>query len=279
MIQQPTIAYKVAICVLARNCAGSLPANIERIERLRSLTTQSEVVVVENDSIDATKEILSAWLNTTDGITLISNDYGLNAGGEIPRGCSRIERMARYRNICMEHIERIEPDIVVVIDIDVEDFDVNGIACAIAQAPSDWGALFANGNRYLWGNCAPFFYDLYAYLPLDGPISRTIITMRHDERYIRRHLRSEPYLQCRSAFGGLGVYKYEAIKGNRYSVMANVATDGEVLCEHISFNLAIRGQCYIARAMSLRYPRRTIRGFIWQNLAPDAIFARYPKFI
>jgi hypothetical protein len=64
------------IAALARNCEDSLKVNIPLIEKLRAQFTWSEVVVVENDSIDGTKDLLNDWKINCTNVTIISNDYG-----------------------------------------------------------------------------------------------------------------------------------------------------------------------------------------------------------
>jgi hypothetical protein len=48
----------IVIAALARDCEDSLRINIPVIEELRTKFLWSQVVVVENDSIDGTKELL-----------------------------------------------------------------------------------------------------------------------------------------------------------------------------------------------------------------------------
>ena len=51
----------VVICALARDCSGALANNIPRIQELREFFADSEVIVIENDSKDNTKEVLASW--------------------------------------------------------------------------------------------------------------------------------------------------------------------------------------------------------------------------
>ena len=66
----------IVIAALARDCEDSLRANIPVIEELRTKFLWSQVVVVENDSIDGTKELLNEWKINYDKVNIISKDYG-----------------------------------------------------------------------------------------------------------------------------------------------------------------------------------------------------------
>jgi hypothetical protein len=55
------INKNIIIAALARNCEDSLRINIPLIEKLRTQFSWSQVVVVENDSIDETKNLLNDW--------------------------------------------------------------------------------------------------------------------------------------------------------------------------------------------------------------------------
>jgi len=71
-----TLNKNVVIAALARDCEESLLRNIPLIEKLRKEFDWSHVVVIENDSIDKTKEILNKWSVECEGVKIISNDYG-----------------------------------------------------------------------------------------------------------------------------------------------------------------------------------------------------------
>src|SRR6476660_10319951 len=120
------INKNIVIAALARDCEDSLRNNIPLIEELRNHFSWSAVVVVENDSVDGTKSLLAEWKANFKDVTIISNDFGTKT---IPNkkdvevdpwtSFGRIEKMARYRNLYLEHISQIvHPiDLVVIIDI------------------------------------------------------------------------------------------------------------------------------------------------------------------
>lgn len=105
----------VVIAALARDCEKPLLNNIPLIEELRARFVWSEVVVVENDSKDKTKQILHDWQSRSENVSIISQDFGTltiphkSTGVTSPTTTTyRIEKMAFYRNIYLEHIKAIK---------------------------------------------------------------------------------------------------------------------------------------------------------------------------
>lgn len=68
--------YRVAICATVRDCDFPLKRNIPLIEKLRACFQESYVVIVENDSKDHTKEVLSQWVEQAKRVFVLSQDTG-----------------------------------------------------------------------------------------------------------------------------------------------------------------------------------------------------------
>jgi hypothetical protein len=67
-----------------------------------------------------------------------------------------------------------------------------------------------------------------------------------------------PLYNVISAFGGVGIYNYAAIKNLRYKTVLNPLDQQEAICEHIPFHQEIikRGfKNYIARDFQVIYQR------------------------
>ena len=220
------IDKSIAIAILARDCGGALTHNIPKIDNLRKYFKSSIVIVVENDSKDNTKEILSNWRDNSKDIIIISEDYNIQTIPPKTKDCKmpgasthRIEKMCFYRNKYLEYLKKMsfEYDYLMVIDIDIDDFSEEGIVQAINNAPCDWAALFANGRYYfdffgirLLGR----YYDLFAYVPYnDHNITNenTDLTFRevslHADLLSIKAIKKKRYMECCSAFGGIAVYK------------------------------------------------------------------------
>lgn len=286
------IDKNVVIAALARDCERPLKTNIPLIERLRSHFTWSQVVVVENDSVDGTKELLEQWKLNHTGVTIITRDQG---GKTIPdkseqisnpmSSFQRIEKMAAFRNIYLDHIDRIDHaiDILIVIDLDVIELSLPGMLDAINHIDENTGALFANGVTVMktpFGN-SKVYHDVFAvreYPMLDG-FGYTPETLVKTLKSINRNIRRDPFYPVISAFGGAGIYNYEAIKGLRHKLVLNPQDEREALCEHIPLNQQIikRGyKNYISRDFKVIYGKHGLILILKQLLPFKAFNLLYP---
>jgi hypothetical protein len=264
----------IVICMLARDCATSITKNIPKLERLRSFFKNTAVVIIENDSKDNTKEVLRNWEQNSVGVKSILQDFGTltiaSSEDKEMRSYNRIEKMASYRNMYIEYIENninFPIDYVIVIDIDILDFDIMGIIKTIEEAPNDWGGLFANGTQKLclFGKIiCRRQYDLFAFKEKEDSII-TPYEMFLQKRKLDRMIDKTSYLNCFSAFGGIGIYKYEAIKGLIYAAEKNPNSEGEYIAEHIPFHKGIinRGYSnYISKKLKVDYGEGPLKMFI-----------------
>ncbi len=259
----------IIIAALARDCENSLRVNIPLLESLRTHFLSSQVVVVENDSIDGTKEILNEWRINYDKVTILSNDY---ESATIPRNSDliinpmtssqRIEKMVFYRNIYLDYINEIKQpiDLVIVIDIDVLEISLPGLINVIKSFNDQTGAIFANGMSVMKTvlGLSEIYYDIFAVCeyPQMNEFSYSPESLGKTFKSINKKIKREPFYKVISAFGGVGVYNYHAMKDLRYKNVLNPLNKRESICEHIPFNQEIikRGfNNYIARDFKVSY--------------------------
>lgn len=269
------IDKKIAICLLARDSESSLKRNIPKIEKIRKLFRESYVIVIENDSKDNTKQILKEWQTKSTDIYLQMEDTGTKTipsakvNGYFPgMTASRMEKMIRYRNKYLEFVNKHNEklDYVMIFDSDIYDFDENSIYNTINNAPADWCGLFANG-RYYWKpaflGLLGKYYDAYCFIPKNAEhkdLTYKEIYLENDK--LCKQLKKERYVPCDSAFAGIGIYKYEAIKDKKYELIKNTRSSVvEVLCDHVSLNLSTenKGTLYVAKNLKVKY--ESIKGF------------------
>lgn len=218
---------KVAFVGLARDIAGILPSNIARIETTARHFADWRAFVVENDSTDATKEILSKWATDNPAhviVELLENGRPHLHGFEK----ERTQALADYRNRCRELVRQHYPQADYVIAVDLDSWGgwsthgvINGIgwherlpkaACMASTS------LFKNSGTLIDGKAPWAHYDNWAY------------------RWIGWSPRIGPWftfwlpppgavpILVNSAFGGLGIYKTQPYLECEYS--------GED-CEHV----------------------------------------------
>lgn len=260
--------YSVIICSIVRNAEKGLDRNIPIINKLCSLFKTFDIIVYENDSIDSTKYLLQKWeMSDRNRIHIISED--ISSIDTIPR-CSevtgnpffskrRISKMVSLRNKYMEYIDshKIKADYIIIVDLDVDKLELDGIINSFTLKDS-WDVVSAYG--YSFGpHLKKRYHDTYA-LTLLGESAlpqneKFIYDQSLDIAKYFKHNRS--LYPVDSAFGGLTIYKFEAIAGLRYNVVNNLDSRVEVRCEHFSLNrqAAERGftRIVINPQMTLRY--------------------------
>jgi len=243
----------VAICGLARDCAGKLKSLMPQLERLGSAFRSSRFIAVENDSKDATAEILEQWRDRNPSVQVIRFCYAVTPESPMPQasaagggwfGPGRMQRMVFARNLYLEALaETAVPDFVCVIDLDILSFSLAGVEHSFGLL-DDWDVVTANGTRYSVRNpLRPLVYwDSYAYEPFGGFDNgvQTPGEIRSNQTDVSRLLSSGGLVRAWSAFGGLGIYRGRLLGDHRYSVVQNDDPAVPVLCDHPTLHRSMR---------------------------------------
>ena len=278
---------KCAIALLARDCENNLKKNIKEVEKLIPLFETCDIVVIENDSIDNTKQILNEWNRNNKNVVVISMDNIFSSSDKTGAGLSRIERMCFYRNKYMEYFKQQNKnyDYLIVVDADLDYFSSSGIIKAIKNSQFEWEALFANG-RFYSKICGLHFlgkyYDNYAYVPYKSDtIHLDDWQMKQNNDYISFILNIKKYVHCQSAFGGLAIYKYEKVRDFIYNTIQNEKSkNNKVLCEHIVFNNKLdKSKLYIAKNIKVLYQKQPLFIYIKSILNIQTIQVLFYKLI
>jgi hypothetical protein len=222
---------RVAFAGLARNLGPILPLTIRRLERLAALFADSRTFIFENDSVDDTKAILRSWAASNPRVSITSDDRR-DPRNPTSRCLQRIERMARYRRVCQEHVVGSceDFDVTILLDLDIQGgFSIDGIADTFGH--DGWDFVGSNGlifRRQGLRFNAVRQYDMWA-LRFD----RAMTPLRTAEAHRHFFQVGDPLVPVTSCFGGLGVYTMEAFRAGRYG-----ATD----CEHVVFHRSLIDQ-------------------------------------
>lgn len=256
----------VIICSIVRDCAHNLKRNITTIEKIGSYFKDYKIVVFENNSIDKTKNILKDWATNNKNVFVQVTNYNESKYMSIPipqgyntSNCKRrIQKMADYRNLYMEYIDsnKLQSDYIIIVDLDIAKINIKGVISSFG-AEQEWDVIASN----CYSRSPKFrkrYHDTYALIE-DGKekIPQTENSINYN-RYLWASIKCNmPFIRVFSAYGGLAIYKYNSIKGLRYSAIDNKFGGVEVLCEHVSLHkqLSINGhnKTYINPNMVIKY--------------------------
>jgi hypothetical protein len=257
----------IIVCGIVRNAEKGLSRNIPVIESLCTFFCDYKIFVFENDSIDETKKLLEDW-HRRDPANVIVSLNNTNSEKTIPScgevkcnpfySYKRISKMVSLRNKYLDFIENNswEADYFMVVDLDVASLNLSAILNSFNNKIK-WDAVTAFGYS-LSPRLHRRYHDTYAlteYGDEDNPQTEKKIKDLAD-KYAKMK-ETDGWVRVFSAYGGLAIYRYEAIKGLRYRLLRNDDERVEVRCEHYSIykQMAERGydKVYINPAMTLKY--------------------------
>jgi hypothetical protein len=241
----------VAICGIARDCSSQLTRLIPKLEALGGKFQAHKIIVVENDSADDTAEIILAWAARNKNVIPIlfsaNKEVAAQQNMSTKRARdfnhSRISRIAFARNLYLHELQNHQQtDYVIVVDLDIMDFSMSGIANSFEQGRK-WDCATSSGLRYTLRT--PFsptvYWDTYAYEPCAGFPSgvQRLADIRSSQRQLRERLKSKELIPALSAFGGLAIYRYKILAGHQYGVVKNNDPEVPILCEHVDLHRSI----------------------------------------
>lgn len=270
----------LAVVGVARNCTRSLRRDVLRLIQAVQACASVRFLIVESDSTDGTVALLRALKAEQPGFDFIS------LGEQRPVHPKRTDRIACSRNAYLDALanDAALADVthVLVADMDgvCRDLSPAGFAsCFALRVP--WDACFANQGDYyydVWALRHPVWCpgdawrEHAALLPLLGETEANNVALF--SRMVHIPADAAP-IEVHSAFGGLGLYRRDALLRARY---AGLDAAGDEICEHVSLHAAMRAsgaRLYINPAMiSAKRTKhagrkkffRTLRRRLWNGL-------------
>jgi hypothetical protein len=242
----------IAIIGAARNVADVLPKLIDVFDNSFGGFKEVAYFIVENNSIDSTKRVLSQLQNEK------SNFYFYSLPENLSKIKYKTERIAIARNFALNEVKKIKSDVnyVAVADLDAINLGLTREAVESCWQHNDWNALFANQPDG--------YYDIYAlrhkiWSPRDFLLDYESLKDEFNEKIAlqlslkSRRIKiskSSKLIKVESAFGGLGIYQAKDIFKEFYVGLDN---SGNPICEHLSVNFGILnkgGDLFINPAMT-----------------------------
>lgn len=224
--QQAQINEKILICGVAKKIAKAVPTTISLVNDLGSRFLDYKVIIYENNSADNTVELLNAWAKNDPHVIfmtekLSSSRFKKESDMQIVH---RIEKLARARNIVLDIASRPcfdDHKYIIWMDLDfIEPWSVDAVVETIINPEHDFDAVFAGSN-----------YDTFALRTSKWPIGFELLGQSFTDTYgqIMYHgfdlKESDSWEKVYSAFGGIGIYKRDAIIGSRYSAIVTKDLD------------------------------------------------------
>ncbi|MGC1879441.1 MAG: glycosyltransferase [Rhabdochlamydiaceae bacterium] len=211
------VPEKVLICGVCKNIEKAIPNTIQSATELGAQFLDYRVIIYENNSTDQTKQLLQEWAKKDKHLIFLSEYLSKKqlASQLKMKVRNRTEAIARARNKVLDIVMQDKYEdfkYVVWADLDfLNPWDVKNIIDTILHPEQEWDGVLANGA-----------YDLFALRDTEFPIGFELIGEKYwaHLNQIRDRLSLDPngpWRKVYSAFGGLGIYKRESIKGCRYS--------------------------------------------------------------
>jgi glycosyltransferase involved in cell wall biosynthesis len=252
---------KVVIAGCTKNSAKYIQYSINKLHEIGNLFTDYTIVLYENDSTDNTVEILHK--NTNKTFHFISER---NIIIKYKLLHTRAQILCHARNKLLEHIKLhyVNYDLLIMIDLDnvLEQFNPKTLLNAFKYG-DDWEGLTANCvgkyydiwalriNHNIWNNDIhgkiwpePLIHDCWNEIK-DGIPCKYLIS-----NYQQIIPISMPLIQTTSSFGGIGIYKMNAIQNARYETY----NGNFCQCEHVMFNEGINGKLFICPSLLIKCP-------------------------
>ena len=240
----PIDECSLLIAGVVRNGARRMRRDIESIRRAVADAGFRRVrwLIVESDSSDATIDILRDLQLDCPGFDFIT------LGSTIAWHPLRTDRIARCRNVYLTALDT-DPEYadvthVLVADLDGVCGDLTGDALASCwQLDEPWSVCAANQGDY--------YYDVWAlrhrqWCPVDAWGQREALLPLIGEAQADKlalfsrmvHIpRERAPIEVDSAFGGLAIYRRDALFRARYD---GVDAHGQPVCEHVSLHAHLR---------------------------------------
>lgn len=234
----------VLVTGLVRNCARGIATELQRLQGVLQGFEKVQWLLVESDSHDDSLKVLEALSARMPGFRHVS----LGAlRGQRPL---RTDRLAHCRNAYLEEIDH-NPVYAGVQTVLVTDWDRVNTHLTSQGLRSCWA-------RDGWDACMPNqagpYYDVWALRHPEWSANDCFAAMRFlqrqgltPERALREAVDSRmitispqaDWIEVDSAFGGMAVYRREALRGLRYQ---GLDAAGHETCEHVALHAQMRAR-------------------------------------
>ena len=240
---------KIVIAGLLQNGADQIPELMDRCHKIVEHFKDYRIVVLENNSIDSSRDDLLEWARYNDRVKILCQDpfvsnseecnitgsSGVKDTSPMP---NRIRKMATLRNIYMDHINHYynDFDYLCVMDMDLEgELFIDGFFHGLGVINPKVDGVACNGQ--IKTEDSFYYYDSFAYIEEHDPPYMTDIAEKSEhDNYVHTYmtqLYSSQMIPDRvqSAFGGCVIYNFKSMSERRYDFSPSM-----FMCEHTFFH-------------------------------------------
>ena len=233
----------VLVVGIVKNIEKTLKKDIKNIGKALSFFQDVHWFLVESDSSDKSKQILSELKNENKNFFYTSIDIP-NKSYEF-----RTERMAtarnRYLDYIREHINLVEYPYIVIADFNLLNKQISVESVLSSWSRGDWDVVTANQSaRYydIWALRHPLWspndcWEQHEFLKKYIKIPEIVNSYSLRSRMIKIPKDSN-WIEVDSAFGGFAIYRSSFFQNNAFYNGKNDA--GNMICEHVAFNRKIK---------------------------------------
>ncbi len=242
----------IIILAAARNAMVGLPSFLSNVRRIKKSFPQTRIIFIENDSIDGTRDYITAEFPLVLSTLVIDPNFIINKRTKSTgTGKDRVEKMAALRNQLLTHVKDTDKYVMMCdpdwnICISIKDF-AHAIEY-LEQNNQTAGVVPMLRNRLAYFPFVTAYFDTFAFQSEEFP-DPAINTKEKIRLHFKQWPEDDP-IPVESAFGSFAIYRQDDIKDVKYSVIEstngsnNTADDRSgkthFRCEHVGFHKSIR---------------------------------------
>jgi len=250
---------RVIICGLIRDRESHVKLIKEQLNKITKNFADYAIVIVENDSIDGTRQELIDWAKDDQHIHVIGCENQTNSIQSCNLSLAatqirflpetrRIEKMVQLRNIYLNYIDNHfllnQFDYVIVEDLDLTSYTyLDGLFSTgfYLNNDSTIDAICSNGIYYnsLFDNLIAYetYFDPYAHKDKENQNW----SMAYNDiwsSFFRKYSCDDNLIHVQSCFSGRTIYKFKSIKGKRYRTYLD--QNNQAICEHVGLHQTLK---------------------------------------
>ncbi len=223
----------ILISLITKNVSKHIPKVLKNATQYASYFNSHKILIVDGHSNDGTYELCKSWCKVDPE----NRKLFRQPSSFLPRPLALSEARNMYISMFQEDFKKDTYLLMMDCDeVNSSPVDEEGFLSNFNYPLDKWDAMFVNQTKE--------YYDIYALRSDECPENYQDVLRRTGDEWnsLRKHQipkpRDHPLIEVKSAFGGLGLYHTEKLKGCWYtSFIGNpFAGQSKEVCEHVPFH-------------------------------------------